>query len=38
MWHGANEGGTSDANRAVQNFRNLTREERQKVVDFINAI
>ena len=38
MWHGTNEGGTSDANGAVEKFRNLTSEERQKVVAFINAI
>ena len=38
MWHAANEGGTSDATRAVEGFRNLSKEERQKVVDFINAI
>ena len=38
MWHAANEGGISDATRAVQNFRNLSKEDRQKVVDFINAI
>ncbi len=38
MWHAANEGGTSDATRAVEGFRNLSKEERAKLVAFVDAI
>ncbi|MBQ8047076.1 MAG: hypothetical protein IJ196_04030 [Prevotella sp.] len=35
MWHGSKE---SDARQSVENFRNLTKEERDAVVTFINSI
>lgn len=35
MWHGAKE---SDARASVENFRNLTKEERDAVVRFVDAI
>lgn len=35
MWHG---GSTSDARKSVENFRKLTKDERDAVVEFINAI
>jgi len=35
MWHGASE---SDARQSVENFRNLTKEEREAVVQFVDAI
>ena len=38
MWHATNVGGTSDATHSVENFRNLSKEERDKVVAFIDAI
>ncbi len=38
MWHGANVGGTSDAYYSVQKFRQLSKEERDAIVEFIDAI
>lgn len=38
MWHGANEGGTSDAYYSVKKFRELSKEDRNAIVEFINAI
>ena len=35
MWHG---NARSDARRSIENFRKLTKEERDAVVEFINAI
>lgn len=35
MWHGS---ATSDARKSVENFRSLSRDERDAVVKFINAI
>lgn len=35
MWHGSSQ---SDARESVENFRKLSAEERNAVVDFINAI
>jgi len=35
MWHGAAE---SDARTSVENFRNLTKEERDAVIAFVDAI
>ena len=35
MWHGAAE---SDARSAVEKFRELTKEEREAVVKFVDAI
>ena len=39
MWHGCiGEGGQSDAVWAVKNFRNLTKEQRQLVIKFVDSI
>lgn len=39
MWHGCiGEGGQSDALWAVKNFRNLTKEQRQLVIKFVDSI
>lgn len=39
MWHGCiGEGGQSDALWAVKNFRNLTKEQRQPVIKFVDSI
>lgn len=39
MWHGCiSEGGQSDALWAVKNFRNLTKEQRQLVIKFVDSI
>lgn len=35
MWHGARE---SDARQSVENFRSLTKEERDAVIRFVDAI
>ena len=35
MWHGSAQ---SDARKSVEKFRNLSKEERDAVVKFINAI
>ena len=39
MWHGCkNEGGTSDAYNSVVKFRNLSKEERDQVIYFLESI
>lgn len=39
MWHGcSSEGGKSDAHWAVENFRNLTAEQRALVIKFVDSI
>ncbi|MBO4549994.1 MAG: c-type cytochrome [Bacteroidaceae bacterium] len=39
MWHGCRfEGGTSDAYQSIVKFRNLTKEERDQIVFFIESI
>ena len=39
MWHGCkNEGGTSDAYNAVLKFRELTKQQRNQVIYFIESI
>ena len=39
MWHGCiGEGGQSDALWAIKNFRNLTKEQRQLVIKFVDSI
>ena len=39
MWHGCkNEGGTSDAYHTVVKFRNLTKKEREQLINFIESI
>ncbi len=39
MWHGCvGEGGNSDALWAVKNFRNLSKEERDLVIKFVDSI
>ncbi len=39
MWHGcSSEGGKSDAHWAVENFRKLTKEQRQQVIKFVDSI
>lgn len=39
MWHGcSSEGAKSDAHWAVENFRKLTKEERQAVIKFVDSI
>lgn len=35
MWHGSEE---SDARASVENFRNLSKEEREAIVEFVDAI
>ncbi len=38
MWHGANVGGTSDAYYSVQKFRALSKEDRDAIIEFLEAI
>ncbi len=38
MWHGTNVGGTSDAYYSVQKFRALSKEERDAIIEFCDAI
>ena len=39
MWHGCRfEGGTSDAYESIVKFRNLTKEERDQIIFFIESI
>ena len=39
MWHGCcSEGGKSDAHWAVENFRKLSKEQRQQVIKFVDSI
>ncbi len=38
MWHGTNVNGTSDAYYSVKKFRQLSKEERNAIVAFIDAI
>ncbi len=38
MWHGTNQGGTSDAYYSVEQFRALSKEDRDALVEFIDAI
>lgn len=38
MWHGANQGGTSDAYYSVKKFRELSKEDRDAIVAFVDAI
>lgn len=39
MWHGcSSEGAKSDAHWAVENFRKLSKEQRSKVVKFVDSI
>ena len=39
LWHGCrNEGGTSDAYNSVVNFRNLSKQERDQIIFFIESI
>lgn len=39
MWHGCSrEGGKSDAHRAVENFRNLSKEDRNAIIKFVDSI
>ena len=39
MWHGcSSEGAKSDAHWAVENFRKLTKEQRELVIKFVDSI
>lgn len=38
MWHAANVGGESDAYQSVKNFRELSKEDRDAICKFIDAI
>lgn len=38
MWHATNEGGTSDAYSTIQKFRELSKDDRDAIVEFIDAI
>jgi len=38
MWHATNQGGTSDAYYSVQKFRELSKEDRDAVCAFVDAI
>ncbi len=38
MWHATNQGGISDAEYSVNRFRQLSKEDRDAVVEFIDAI
>lgn len=38
MWHGTNQGGTSDARYPVEQFRKLSKADRDAIVKFIDAI
>lgn len=39
MWHDyCREGGKSDAHWAVENFRKLSKEQRQQVIKFVDSI
>lgn len=38
MWHGTNQGGTSDAYYSVKKFRELPKEDRDAICAFVDAI
>ncbi len=38
MWHGTNQGGTSDAYYCIQQFRALDKADRDAIIEFIDAI
>ncbi len=38
MWHATNQGGVSDAYSTIELFRNLSKEDRDAIVEFIDAI
>lgn len=38
MWHATNQGGTSDAYYSVKKFRELSKEDRDAICEFVDAI